>query len=653
MKRHALALTLIGLVAALLFAVPLLQREIFTFRDHSEYFQPLRFHTATELQAGRLPLWNPYNASGEAWLANPQTGVFYPPTWIFLILPFDTAYVAYLLLHLLILGCSAYLLFHRSASREASLVGAVTLMCCGPVLSLVDVSNNFTTFAWLPLVIWTALRPVGTTGCLLSAAAMAMSFLAGEPFFAALGAIGWTTIVLIRSRRAGMVTLAALTTIGLTAVQLFPFIETIRGSDRVAGFVDELTFRHSMPLRDWIRIVVPPKLDSSGFDPRLGQHFIPIIYVGLFAVTGAVAALVIMAIRRDVSRRLTVGWLAVFVGAVVFAAGWHLPTGVLISKLPLTVMRYPARVVPIAALALIALAVLAWDRVRPQKRWVDLLVVLVVLLDLVPRMRPLLVSAPFRVDRVPFEARVGRTSKIYRIPPKVQTAGDRDAWISGYLNLLERRFDTATAAPITSARHEQMMEQSFTAARFDLLNLMSGGFVLADRMVPTLQPSARVGRVMLFPNPRALPMATFWGQAFAAPSEQDALRMTLDGSARGRLLMSPSIAPGLASAAADIRVAAVSLDSSSARIEVDAPRSGVVLLTQQSAPGWRVRVDGVEKTPLTANGILRAVEIEAGRHEIVWLYRPRSLYAGGVVTAITILFLIAMSIARRTSRALP
>src|SRR5207237_1649977 len=97
-------------------ARPLVRNEVLTFRDHADYFQPLRYFTAVELRNFRLPFWNPYNASGEPWLANPQTAVFYPPFWIFLIVPFAQAYVIFLLLHLVLLGCGSFLLFSRFAS---------------------------------------------------------------------------------------------------------------------------------------------------------------------------------------------------------------------------------------------------------------------------------------------------------------------------------------------------------------------------------------------------------------------------------------------------------------------------------------------------------------------------------------------------------
>ena len=57
-----------------------------TFRDQADFFFPLKLYTADRLRAGEIPLWNPLSGLGEPWLANAQSGVFYPPTLFFLIL---------------------------------------------------------------------------------------------------------------------------------------------------------------------------------------------------------------------------------------------------------------------------------------------------------------------------------------------------------------------------------------------------------------------------------------------------------------------------------------------------------------------------------------------------------------------------------------
>ncbi|MFZ2490878.1 MAG: hypothetical protein WA208_05290, partial [Thermoanaerobaculia bacterium] len=214
-RHHLFALLLLAGMAAMLFAPALAKQEVFTFRDHVDYFQPLRWFTATELREGRLPLWNPYSAAGEPWMANPQTGVFYPPSWIFLVLPFATAYMAYLLFHVVLLGWGAYVLFSRDVSKEAAMVGAAALMFGGPALSMLDISNNLATFAWIPCVLLAARlqRPVAGGVCL------ALAFLAGEPFFAAVAALLFAVV----SRRVLTIAIAAVMAIGLSAVQLVPF----------------------------------------------------------------------------------------------------------------------------------------------------------------------------------------------------------------------------------------------------------------------------------------------------------------------------------------------------------------------------------------------------------------------------------------------
>src|SRR4029078_4170383 len=101
----------------------------------------LRFLRALPRRRVRPPWWTPYGASGEPWLANPQTAVFYPPSWIFIALPFRAAYVLFLAFHIALLGCGAYVLFQRRASRGAAMVGGIALMFCGPVLSMLDVGD--------------------------------------------------------------------------------------------------------------------------------------------------------------------------------------------------------------------------------------------------------------------------------------------------------------------------------------------------------------------------------------------------------------------------------------------------------------------------------------------------------------------------------
>ena len=49
-------------------------------------------------------------------------------------------------------------------------------------------------------------------------------------------------------------------------------------------------------------------------------------------------------------------------------------------------------------------------------------------------------------------------------------------------------------------------------------------------------------------------------------------------------------------------------------------------------PGWRATVDGRAADIERANYAFRAIALEAGAHEVVLVYRPRSWIAGTIVS---------------------
>lgn len=657
-RRHRFAFVFLAAVVLVLFLPPLLKREVFTARDHADYFQPLRFFTAIHIRDFVLPHWNPYSASGEPWLANPQTGVFYPPTWLFIPLPFETAYMLYLALHLIVLGWGAYLLFARRVGSEAALVGAAALTFAGPIVSLLDISNNLAAFAWIPWILWAAVARLKPAS---SGVFIALAFLGGEPYFAAIGAGMYALLALLGTdgapapgaaggrrgvlQRVVTVAVAGATAAGLSAIQLLPFLEMVRGSDRAAGLSASEIFRESAAPRDWLRVAVPPHLNDAGFDPSLSQHFIPVVYVGIPMAILAVAAWVFVR-RRDV-----IGWSALLAVSIVIAAGSHLPLSTLFERSPLTLFRYPSRMIPFGALAIVALATLAWDRFRPKRRWIDLVFIAILLVDLIPRAAPLLRSAPFRPASAPYPAEAGRAAKILRIAHAPMV--DRNAWIAGYVNLYQRRFDASTAAPVVSRRYLQVHNATLAQRRFDLLSLLSVGFVLSDRYVaPPLEKIASVRGVSMYVNRGSRPLATFWAGWQPVRTAEEGVEGVLANRMAGVLPVAGAPASPSRSGAG-VRASTIEtlvLSTRDARVVVNAESAGVVMLSQQDAPGWRVYVDGREKRKLLAAGIFRAVEVPRGRHEVVWRWDPRSLHTGMVITLMTVVTLQGRFFVKRFAR---
>ncbi|HEY7409247.1 MAG TPA: YfhO family protein [Vicinamibacteria bacterium] len=85
-------------------------------------------------------------------------------------------------------------------------------------------------------------------------------------------------------------------------------------------------------------------------------------------------------------------------------------------------------------------------------------------------------------------------------------------------------------------------------------------------------------------------------------------------------------------------------------LRAEVPAGGAYLLVLEGyAPGWRATVDGRPAPVLRANGLFRALWLDAGAHEVALRYRPRALLAGAVVTALTAAALLALCGARRAA----
>jgi hypothetical protein len=293
-------------------------------------------------------------------------------------------------------------------------------------------------------------------------------------------------------------------------------------------------------------------------------------------------------------RKKAIGWSALTILCVVIGMGDRLtPVAELLARLPVTLFRYPARVVPLAVLAICALAAIGCDRVIPG-RW-QFAIAIVMFVDVVLQIQPLLMTSKFNPHRVPYAASIGRNAKILRIDQPA--VFDRDGWISGYLNLYGRRFDASTPAPLFSQRYAayvQSIQSRHDRAAIDALSI---GYILAPRALAAFQPMAAHEGIVVHRNPAALPLAFF----------RDDVTHRLG------------------------TVKLLAFTTSSVFIDVEMPSDGEVILTQQAAPGWHVTVDGGEATPQEI-GLFRGVHVARGSHAVKWSYRPLPLFIGAILS---------------------
>lgn len=168
--------------------------------DDLLYYFPSRVFVRESLTAGHWPWINPWTGLGRPFAADPQSALWYPPTWLFAVLPPLVAYPLSLWLHYSIALLGAYRLLRGLAlERRAALFGGVAFAFCGFMLGHRVHFALLHAAAWMPWVFWRTGRYAALGGprrLTWAAAAVAMQALAGHVQIAALGALGTFVYIL-------------------------------------------------------------------------------------------------------------------------------------------------------------------------------------------------------------------------------------------------------------------------------------------------------------------------------------------------------------------------------------------------------------------------------------------------------------------------
>jgi hypothetical protein len=78
-----------------------------------------------------------------------------------------------------------------------------------------------------------------------------------------------------------------------------------------------------------------------------------------------------------------------------------------------------------------------------------------------------------------------------------------------------------------------------------------------------------------------------------------------------------------------------------------ARRPGYLMLDDSAYPGWVATLDGRATSWHPANENFRAVAIPAGRHTVIFRYRPASVRDGAIVSGLSVVALIGLALAGR------
>ncbi len=338
--------------------------------DAFEYHYPSYVWLYGEIAQGRLPLWNPHQLCGIPTLGTLQSGVFYPPHLLHVLLPTHVSMAISGLLHLWIVGVSTWALVRRAGLGIApALVAGLLVAMRGAQPGHVINPGMQEASAWIAvgfIGVLDASRGRPLHGTLWIALATGMSLLAGFPQSSVYSAYAWgvgavvlglASLVESRRPRALVTTLASLLGgVGLgalvAAVVLWPALDLAALGSRERGL---LPLALMLP---YGRVGFETVADAFRFVTVARPASPQLLFT--FGVAGLGLALC-----APLSRRArTLGWLAWLLGALalVFALGPATPFFDLLIRLPeLGSFRSPWRVLFVADFAIAVAAAVGLD----------------------------------------------------------------------------------------------------------------------------------------------------------------------------------------------------------------------------------------------------------------------------------------------------
>ncbi len=168
---------------------------------------------------------------------------------------------------------------------------------------------------------------------------------------------------------------------------------------------------------------------------------------------------------------------------------------------------------------------------------------------------------------------------------------------------------------------------------------------------PRWQRLAEVGKVAVFENTRLLPRVWLATSELVAREEDELmiirtgktpdgapwnpLRTALVESSTGIRFGKQDEAPGNAEVTRN--------DPNRVEVKTESAAPAILVLSANHYPGWRANVDGRPVDVIRVNYNQRGVAVPAGNHLVTFVYRPKSVLIGLVISLLTLAALVVWS----------
>jgi hypothetical protein len=661
--------------------------------DTYTYYLPQKTFYADRLQAGEFPLWNNRVGHGYPVLGESQTGACYPSYLLaYSTLDVNTAYNAVHLLHYVFAFLFTWMYARRLGLRTMAALLAGVVFTYGWFPSRCCWEWAIVTGAYLPLALWCVesfLQSARWRYLIALSGAVGLQLLAGHYNLAFITQLVLVAYVPLRlwfaddrlaetvkrhtKKVAAVCGVSLLLGFAIAAVQLFPTWELKQQSqravvggpaERATGSGYDLGYGHLPPVYltqlvmpwDWYPLAAIGELDGVLSQLKTGSinsgtnQIEAHLYFGLVPLSLVLGGLAFWLgqLRQPETRffektevlatgpspRLLWLWAMLGIAAVVYATGWLLPVT---KHLPgFSFFGGPGRYGIVATLSVAVIAAAVFDRLLMATQRHRLVTVCLVAALFAGTIYDLhwagqLVTNAYQVERPPILAR--ERSQITRMlaesdqPVRLFAPGANLPTLSGaaatpvYLGIGPAAyFDAELKMPSLSAADDD--GATMHTAEGQVAWLQRAGVTHVLSFKPLEPKDWPVELVYSGPDSMLNPA---WGRSPYEPL----LLYRLNGS-RDRVKYN-----GIASVSENSANRVV--------IETTSKVGGRLILTDLMYPGWNVSIDGQPAEAITHERMYRAVDLPAGRHQVVWSYQPASVYWGAAISLIALLLLAAIA----------
>jgi hypothetical protein len=358
------ALLVLLLILVEFYSPLLFDGRVFFSRDFTLITYPVRSFLSQVYHQGSIPLWSESVVNGGPFMEAFHTGVFYPPSLMFIIKDVTLALNLFYLLHFIILAWSVYFLGRSwGMSSVSALCSSVTAMLSGFFLGSTLLSNFFLAAVWLPSVFYcfqNYLREKRVRDFLWAVFFLTCQVLAACPEICIMTVL---VIFFYTAMPSGKRSLreclhpalallgVSLLSIGLSGLQLFPTYVMLEYSVRSGGLSFSNHTLWSMKWESLPYVLLPKDFSDHLTGDESPFQFIESFHMGTFAVLFLFIGMIFL---KNKAIRF---WMIVFFMGIFFALGSRNPLyQYFYDLIPLMhLFRYPEKYYYISAFALIFL----------------------------------------------------------------------------------------------------------------------------------------------------------------------------------------------------------------------------------------------------------------------------------------------------------